>query len=137
MTADANSMLANFFDEIEPIRNKNYDNLDTLPAQFSGVADSINTGLDGIDDGIKNYLTEHHDNYDEIIPHYLPAAYASNKVIHYVERGKVTDDWQENIIQTIAQLADTRWKNIESALNDMKIAYDGILGNYLNGAGQE
>ena len=153
------------------------------------MADSINTGLDGIDDGIKNYLTEHHDNYDEIIPHYLPAAHASNKVIHHVERGKVTDDWQENMhesihlavessvgkiindhakrgilnssvtnqalydierntadevarqyqqnIQTIAQLADNRWKNIESALNDMKIAYDGILGNYLNGAGQQ
>ena len=155
---------------------------------FSSAADSINSGLNSIDGGIREHLAEHHDNYDEIIPHYLPAAHATNKVIHYAEHGKISDDWQDNMedslrlamestigktvndlakrgildssvtnqalydiernasdevarqyhqnISTTAQLADTRWKNTESALNDMKIAYDGITSTYLNGAGQ-
>ncbi len=189
VTKSANATLTGYIEDIEPKREINYYDLDPLPSLFSDAADSINSDLDGIDDGIKNYLTEHKDNYEEIIPHYLPAAHASNKVIGYVERGKVTDDWQENMqesiklaidnsvgkiindhakrgilnssvtnqaiydiekntadevarqyqqnIQTIAQLADIRWKNIESALNDMKVAFDGILGNYLNGAGQQ
>ncbi len=47
---------------------------------------------------------------------------------------EVARQYHQNI-QEIHQLSQQRWLNKESALNDMKVAFDTLAGNALNGLG--
>lgn len=82
-------------------RDINYSDLDELAPKFSGEANKINLGLDGIDDSINNKLSSHYDNYDQIIPHFVPNAMATNAVLSNLETGSVPADWQTNMHNAI------------------------------------
>ena len=101
ITGAVNSKLDNLVGDVEPKRDTHYSDLDPLPALFSGAADSVNLELDGVGDGINDKISEHYDNYKDIIPYYLPYAKRTNDILENLQTGAVPADWQSNMEKSI------------------------------------
>ena len=57
--------------------------------------------LDGLDDDAADRMSKHYDNFDKIIPHFLPEARRTNIVLEDLETGKVPTQWQQNMEDSI------------------------------------
>ena len=74
--------------------------------------------LDGLGDDAADHMTKHYDNFDKIIPHFIPAAKKTNFVLEDLETGKVPTQWQKNMDDSI------------------RLALENTIGKVINDHGQ-